>query len=149
VEASYAEFLIAEGTRDSLRKAEELLAECPTYGWPRSEIAVRHGRARIAVAEDRLADALAFSSEAVEVLQARRGTVTATRAEEILLTHSQILERTHSSEASSFATQAAEVVRAKARSLADPAQRQSYLTRVEVTRAVLAAARRNAEAAPS
>ncbi len=60
------------------------------------------------------------------------------RSEEILLTHARVLQASGSAEAARFTADAASVVRAKAASLTDPAQRETFLERVRLSRDALA-----------
>jgi tetratricopeptide (TPR) repeat protein len=143
VDSYWAELLLAEGTAKALRDADALLKRSATYGWARSEIAACSLRARIALAENRIEDAARLSTTAVEQLRERGGTVPATRGEEMLLTHAQILRAAHSGEADKYAAQAAVIVQDKAASLDDPALRQSFLERVRVSVAALGAHRLN------
>jgi tetratricopeptide (TPR) repeat protein len=136
----WAELLVAEGTPATLREADELLAAGDSFGWARSQIATWSLRARIALAEQRIDDAIALSTQAVDALRERGGAVPATRSEEILLTHARVLEAAGSAAAADYAAQAARVVRDKADSLTDPAQRRSFLERVRLSVAALAAA---------
>ncbi len=72
VDVYWAELLLAEGTEAARREADELLAAAPNYGWARSEIAMASLRARIALAEGRLDDALVLSSAAYNRLDGAR-----------------------------------------------------------------------------
>ncbi len=137
VVSAWAELLIAEG---ALREADAALEAAPTLGYTRSEIAFASLRARVALAEGRSQDAVRLSTAALDALTARDGQVPAVRSEEILLTHARVLEAVGSPEAARFAAEAAAVVRAKAATLADPAQRETFLERVRVSRDALAAA---------
>ncbi len=140
VETYWAELLVAEGTPEALAEAKEVLGAVPTYGWARSDIAICSLLARVALAEGRSADAVEPSTNAVEKLAERGGAVPAVRSEEILWTHARVLEAAGDAEAAAYREQAAAVVRAKADSLTDPAQRESFLTRVRLSRDILAAA---------
>jgi len=138
VEAYWAELLLAEGTEASRRRAEEALAAVESFGWARSEIQIASLRARIALADGRVDDAVELSSRAVAELERRGGAVPAVRSEEILFAHAQVLERAGSAEAARYRDEAARVVREKAESLEDPAQRESFLTRVRLSEDILA-----------
>jgi tetratricopeptide (TPR) repeat protein len=133
VEVHWAELLIAEDTPEGRREADALLAASDSYGWARSQIAAWSLRARIALADQRVDDAVELSTRAVEALEQRGGAVPATRSEEILLTHARVLEAAGSAAAADYAAKAAQVVRDKAESLSDPAQRQSFLERVRLS----------------
>jgi tetratricopeptide (TPR) repeat protein len=137
VQVHWAELLIAEGTPEGLREADDMLAASDSYGWARSQIAAWSLRARIALAENRVDEAVALSTQAVESLEKHGGAVPATRSEEIFLTHARVLEAAGSGSAANYADKAAKVVRAKAKSLSDPAQRQSFLERVRLSRDAL------------
>jgi hypothetical protein len=138
VEVHWAELLVAEGTPDGRREADAVLAASDSYGWARSQIAAWSLRARIALADDRVQDAVELSTRAVEALEQRGGAVPATRSEEIFLTHARVLEAAGSSAAAGYAAKAAKVVRGKAESLRDPAQRRSFLERVRLSADALA-----------
>jgi tetratricopeptide (TPR) repeat protein/type II secretory pathway predicted ATPase ExeA len=140
VKTHWAELLLAEGKPDALREAEALLTQTTAYGYARIEIAARTLRARVALLEKRTDDASKLSTEAVEMLRERGGAVPAVRSEEVLFTHARVLEATKSAEAKAVLAEAAKVVHDKAESLTDPAQKQSYLTRVRLSRDILAAA---------
>lgn len=133
VETHWAELLVAEGTPEALREAERTLAGSASFGWARSEIAGLSLRARVALAERRVDDAVGFSARAVEELRSRGGAVPATRSEEILVTHARVLSAARSEAAAGFAEEAAAIVRAKAESLRDPAHRRSFLERVRLS----------------
>jgi len=135
VESAWAELLLAEG---ALREADAVLEAAPTLGWVRSEIALASLRARVALQEGRVDDAVRLSTAAIEALTAHDGQVPAVRSEEILLTHARVLQAAGSAEAVRFAADAASVVRAKAASLTDPAQRETFLERVRLSRDALA-----------
>jgi tetratricopeptide (TPR) repeat protein len=145
VRCYYAELLLAEGTPAALHEADAALATSRAFGWARSEIMASSLRARIALRQDSHDDAVRLSSRAVGYLTQRGGAVPATRGEEILLTHAQVLAASGSDAAPAYAAQAAEIVRAKAASLQDPAQRRSFLERVRLSRDVLAATERARE----
>jgi hypothetical protein len=139
VEGFWAELLLAEGTPEALAEARDVLGAASSYGWARSEIAICSLLARVALAEGRAADAVEPSTRAVTELSERGGAVPTVRSEEILWTHARVLEATGSADAADYRAQAAAVVRAKAGSLTDDAQRESFMTRVRVSRDVLAA----------
>jgi tetratricopeptide (TPR) repeat protein/type II secretory pathway predicted ATPase ExeA len=133
VDVHWAELLIAEDTLEGRSEADAVLAASDSYGWARSQIAAWSLRARIALADERVDDAVVLSTQAVEALEQRGGAVPATRSEEILLTHSRVLAAAGSRAAADYAGKAAKIVRAKAASLSDPAQRQSFLERVRLS----------------
>jgi tetratricopeptide (TPR) repeat protein len=133
VDVHWAELLIAEGTPEGRREADAVLAASDSYGWARSQIAAWSLRARIALADGRVQDAVELSTRAVEALERHGGAVPATRSEEIFLTHARVLEAAGSAAAAGYAAKAAKVVRAKAESLSDPAQRRSFLERVRLS----------------
>jgi tetratricopeptide (TPR) repeat protein len=138
VEAIWAELLLAEGTPESLARADEALRALETFGWARSDIAVCSLLARVAIASGRPADAVGPSTKAVAELEAHGGAVPALRSEEVLWTHAKVLAATGSDEAAAYAAKAAEVVAAKAASLADPEQRERFETRVRLSREIVA-----------
>jgi tetratricopeptide (TPR) repeat protein len=131
------ELALAEGTTEALESAEALLATSASFGWARAEIRSASLRARIALAEGRLRDALEHSRHAVALLAEHDGVVPATRGEEVLQTHAEVLRAAgDGDEAQAFEDRAAAIVRAKAQSLSDPKQRASYLERVRLSRAI-------------
>jgi hypothetical protein len=138
VESHWAELLIAEGTPGALREADEVLAAAGSFGWARSEIAGGSLRARVALAEGRLDDAVELSTAAVVQLEELGGAAPAVRSEEILFTHGRVLGAAGLAEADTYVAEAAALVRAKAGSLTDPAHRKSFLTRVRLSREILA-----------
>jgi tetratricopeptide (TPR) repeat protein len=140
VETHWAELLLAEGKPDGLREAEELLEKTAAHGWARIEIAVASLRARVALAEDRVDDAVGLSTQAMAKLREKGGFVPAVRSEEILFTHARVLEAAKSPDAKAVLAESAKVVHDKADSLTDDAQKQSYLTRVTLSKDILAAA---------
>ena len=140
VQGHWAELLLAEGTPRALREAEAVLEAAETFGWARSTIAIGSLRARVALAEGRLPEAVDLSTRALEELEHRDGEVTAVRSEEILFTHARVLAAAGTGDAARYAAEAAWIVRAKAASLDDPAQRAAFLERVGLSRAVLAEA---------
>ena len=139
VDGYWAELLLAEGTPEALDEAEAVLGAASSYGRARSDIAFCSLLARVALAEGRTADAVDPSTKAVTDLAARGGAVPTVRSEEILWTHARVLEATGSTDAADYAARAAAVVRAKAASIADEARRESFLTRVRLSRDILAA----------
>jgi predicted ATPase len=149
VQTHWAELLVAEGTPEALDEADEVLAvtarEAAEFGWARSEIAAGSIRARVALARGRTAEAVALSTAAAEELERRGGAVPAVRSEEILYTHHLVLAAADAAGTLEPLSSAARTVETKAASLDDPAQRQSFLTRVRLSREILAAA----AAAPS
>jgi tetratricopeptide (TPR) repeat protein len=142
-ECHYAELLLAKGDADALREADELLAgtmeRSDATGWVRSAIAARSLRARVALARERTEDAVRLSAEAVESLAARGGHVPTVRTEEAYFVHARVLEAAGSPEAADWFRRAAEAVCAKAATIDDPAEREQFLTRVRVSREILAA----------
>ncbi|HEX5621827.1 MAG TPA: AAA family ATPase [Solirubrobacteraceae bacterium] len=137
VDVHWAELLIAENTPETRQEADAVLAASDSYGWARSQIAAWSLRARIALADDRVPDAVELSTRAVEALEKRGGATPATRSEEIFLTHARVLQAAGSSAAPKYAAKAAQIVRDKAESLTDPAQRQSFLESVRLSAAAL------------
>jgi len=133
-----AELALAVRTPEALRDAEAFLSQTETYGWARSDITVASLRARIALAEARVDDAVKLSTAAVEELAKRGGAVPATRSEEILHAHALVLAAAGSADAPAFAGQAADVVGSKADSLKDPEQRRTFLEEVRLSREILA-----------
>jgi tetratricopeptide (TPR) repeat protein/energy-coupling factor transporter ATP-binding protein EcfA2 len=136
VQAHWAELLLAEGTPGGLREADAVLEAVETFGWARSAIAIGSLRARVALAEDRLPEAVELSTAALERLTKHGGEVPAVRSEEILFTHARVLAAAGSPDAE-YAAAAARTVRAKAASLEDPQQREAFLKRVRLSRAVI------------
>jgi tetratricopeptide (TPR) repeat protein len=139
-EIFWAELLLAEGTPEKVRDADEVLATAASFGWERSEITARSLRARVAIAEGRAAEALELSTQSVSQLEKRDGVVPTVRAEEIFFAHAQVLERAQQPGSEHYVLEAARRVREKADSLQDPAQRESYRTRVRLSREILNAA---------
>ena len=137
VDAYWAKVLLAEGTPDALREAQKVLEALDPYGWPRSQIARASLLGRLSLAEGRAADAVAPSSEAVSKLEHCGWYVTATRGEEILFAHAQILEAAGLPDATKFVRLAKEMVQTKAGTLREPEQRRSYLERVPLSREIL------------
>jgi hypothetical protein len=141
VEAYWAEYLLADGSHSALREADAVLKAGASFGWARNEITADSLRARVALAEGRVDDAVRLSSRAVKQLRERGGAVPAVRSEEILLAHMHVLDAADSKEeAVAYAAEAARIVGAKGASLRDPAQRQSFTERVPLSVAALAAA---------
>ena len=133
----WAELLLAEGTPENVREADEVLAGVESFGWERVDITARSLRARIALSERRIDDALKLSGQAVSALEQRDGVVPTVRAEEIFFAHARILEAANHSGADQYSAEAVRCVREKAESLRDPAQRESYCTRVRLSREIL------------
>ena len=129
--------MIEEGGPEALREAKATLDALDPFGWPRSQIARASLLGRVALAEGRIDDAVASSKQAVAKLDGGGGYVTATRGEEILFAHAQILAAAGSADAATFFAHAKQVVRDKAESLDDPAQKQSFLERVRLSREIL------------
>jgi tetratricopeptide (TPR) repeat protein len=142
LDAYWAELLIAEGDEAGRRAADELLATSQSYGWKRGEVLRDALRARIALQDGRHDDALAFSSTAYGLLQEGRGAVTAVRSEEIVYVRASALAAAGDPEAAERFAEAAAILRAKADSLTDDAQRDSLLQRVRLSREILASERR-------
>jgi tetratricopeptide (TPR) repeat protein len=136
VDTYWAEWLLAEGSPDSLREADATLAEVATFGWARGEIASSSVRARIALAEDRVTDALALSTHAVDLLEAHGGSVPTVQSEEVFLVHAQALTAGGAEGARGYAQKAEAIVKAKADSLQDDA-RTSFLEHVQLSLDVL------------
>jgi tetratricopeptide (TPR) repeat protein/energy-coupling factor transporter ATP-binding protein EcfA2 len=139
-EIFWAELLLAEGSPEKLREADDVLAAATSYGWERSEITANSTRARIALAEGRTAAAVEHSTKAVTPLESRGGVVPTVRAEEIFFTHARVLEAAGRPGAERYTTEAARIVREKAESLRDPTHRDSYRSRVRLSRQILVAA---------
>jgi tetratricopeptide (TPR) repeat protein len=137
IEAFWAELLIAESTADALREARDTLEALDPFGWPRSQIARASLLGRVALAQGRIPEALASSAEAVAKLEDGGGHITATRSEEILFAHARILAAARSTDAQNFVRLAQQEVRGKAETLNDPAQKQSFLERVRLSREIL------------
>jgi tetratricopeptide (TPR) repeat protein len=137
VDAYWAELLLAEGTPEALREAEEIVTALDPFGWPRSQIARASLLGRVALAQGRLDDAVASSAQAVAKLDECGGYVTATRGEEILFEHARILAAAGSPDAAGYFARAKQVVRDKAKTLVDPAHEQSFLERVPLSQAIL------------
>jgi hypothetical protein len=142
LDAYWAELLIAEGDDAGRRAADELLAASPSRGWKRGEVLTNSLRARIALEDGRQDDALAFSGAAYGLLREGRGAVTAVRSEEIVYVRASALAAAGDPEAGGRFAEAAAILRAKADSLTDAAQRDSLLQRVRLSREILASARR-------
>ena len=141
MDAYWAELLIAEGDEAGRRAADELLAASPSHGWKRGEVPTNSLRARIALEDGRHDDALAFSGAAYDLLHEGRGAVHrgAQRGDRLRARDGARGGRRPASAAERFA-EAAAILRAKADSLTDPAQRDSLLQRVRLSREILAAA---------
>ena len=99
-------------------------------------------RARIALDERRLDDAQALSAAAYGRLEGLGGHVPAVRSEEIVFTRARVLDAVSpgSPDARACFVQAADILRRKAESLDDDAQRDSLLQHVRLSREILAAA---------
>jgi tetratricopeptide (TPR) repeat protein len=139
IEAFWAELLLAEASADALGEAHDTLEKLDPFGWPRSQIARASLLARVALAQGRVDEAVTSSTEAVAKLKDGGWHVTATRSEEILFAHAQILAAAGSAEVQDFVGRAQEEVRNKANSLIDAAQKQSFLERVRLSREILTA----------
>lgn len=140
VDSYWAELLLAEGTAESLREADETLTKVATFGWARGEIASSTVRAKIALAEGRVKDAVALSTHAVELLEDRGGSVPTVQSEEVFLVQARALLAAGSEEPRGYAQKAGAVIREKADSL-EGAARTSFLERVQLSREVLETAR--------
>jgi tetratricopeptide (TPR) repeat protein len=140
----YAELLMqARYSGRDLAEAERLLSanadEARESGYVRSSIAALSLRSLIALEKKKIDDAVQYSTEAIDLLQALR-TLPALRNEEILFNHSQVLRQAgKAQEARLYLEQACEVLRQKARSIKEDDDRQSFLERVPVSRAILSA----------
>jgi tetratricopeptide (TPR) repeat protein len=141
VDAYWAELLIAEGDEQGRRAADELLARSESQGWTRGDVLRNSLRARIALLDGRRDDALACSGAAYDLLQAGGGAVTAVRNEEVVYVRALALAGAGLPEAKERFEDAADILRAKAASLDDPAQRESLLERVRLSREILASER--------
>jgi hypothetical protein len=97
-------------------------------------------RARIALADGRVPDALTLSTYAVELLEAHGGCVPTVQSEEIFVVHAQVLVAAGSEGARGYAAKAEAIVKDKADSLPD-GPRRSFLERVQLSRDVLEIAR--------
>ena len=137
LDAYWAELLIAEGAEAGRRAADELLAGSSSHGWRRGDVLRNALRARIAVLERRRDDALACSGTAYDLLRDARGAVTAVRSEEIVYVRASALAAAGDPEAAERFAEAAAILRRKADSLEDPAQRESLLHRVRLSREIL------------
>ena len=137
VECFWAELLLADGSPDALAEAERTLGPLASLDWARSEIAAASLRARVLLAQGRAAEALEPSSHAAHELERHGGAVPTIRGERILFTHGLVLEANGAPDAADWFARAAAIVHAKADSLSDPAQRQSYLERVRLSAAIL------------
>jgi tetratricopeptide (TPR) repeat protein len=133
----WAELLLAEGSPEALRDADATLAKVASFGWARGEIASSSVRAQIALAEGRVQDAVTLSTHALELLEEHDGKVPTVQSEQILLVHARALLAAGSDEARCYLKKADGIVREKADSLQDPAQRTSFLERVRLSRDVL------------
>ena len=140
VDVYWAELLLAEGTEAARREADELLAVAPDHGWARAEVAMGSLRARIALEDGRLDDALRLSSAAYGLLSKLGGFVPAVRSEEIVFTHARVLEAVGSGESADRYAEAAAILRDKAESLQGVSKRDSLLHRVRLSREILAKA---------
>jgi tetratricopeptide (TPR) repeat protein len=136
----WAELLLAEGSPSALREADEALSEVASFGWARGEIASSSVRAKIALAEHRVPEAVTLSTHAVRLLNEHNDRVPTVQSEEIFLVHAQVLAAAGSNEARVYAEKAAQIVRKKADSLQDPARQTSFLERVRLSRDVTEAA---------
>jgi tetratricopeptide (TPR) repeat protein len=137
VETYWAELLLAEGSPAALREADAALATVASFGWARGEIASTSVRARIALAERRVEDAVTLSARAVELLNEHGGRVPTVQSEEVFLVHAQALRAAGSPDARRHAETAERIVSDKAASLHDLTQRMSFLERVKLSRDVL------------
>jgi tetratricopeptide (TPR) repeat protein len=141
VETYYGGYLLTTGDADGAdRLLADTIAAADAGGWHRAAVAARSLRALAALALGRTGEAVRLSGEAVERLRAQGGFVPAVRSEEVLFTHGRVLEAAGSAEARPLYEEAAKVVRAKAATLEDDAHKQSFLTRVRLSREILAAA---------
>ena len=139
MDAYWAELLIAEGDEAGRRAADALLAASPSHGWKRGEVLTNSLRARIALADGRHDDALTFSGAAYDLLRDGRGAVTAVRSEEIVYVRASALAAAGVPGRGAFRRGGGDPPR-EGRSLTEPAQRDSLLQRVRLSREILAAA---------
>jgi tetratricopeptide (TPR) repeat protein len=144
----WAELLLADGSPGALSDADKTLDNLQTFGWARGEIASLSVRARIALAEGRIAAAVGFSTRAVELLREHDNRVPTVQSEEIFLVHALALVASGSDEAVTYARTAVDVVTDKANSLDDRALRESFLTRTRLSREVVETAKSLGISAP-
>jgi tetratricopeptide (TPR) repeat protein/energy-coupling factor transporter ATP-binding protein EcfA2 len=142
VEVYYAEVLLALGDEASLVEADAVLSEAiersERGGWPRGAIGGRALQARVALRRGKAERAVELARSAAEALEAAGGEIPVYRSEEILYTCARILHETGAGDPSPWLVRARAKVEEKAASLADPAERESFLTRVRLSRAVTA-----------
>jgi tetratricopeptide (TPR) repeat protein len=125
------------------RTAELLLAEtvreCARTGFQRSAIAALSLAAKLALTQGRVAAAVELSGQAMTRLE-RVGTMPSLRTEEVYLVHYEALMAAGDRvQARRWLERAAEVLREKAASIGDPGRVATFLERVPVSRAFLAA----------
>jgi hypothetical protein len=140
VDSYWAQWLLADGSAESLSEADETLAKVATFGWARGEIASSSVRANIALARCLVSDALALSTHAVELLEEHGGSVPTVQSEQVFLVHARALIAAGSEGARGYAQKAETIIREKADSL-PPSARTSFLERVQLSRDVLEIAR--------
>ncbi|MCD9195074.1 hypothetical protein [Streptomyces albireticuli] len=132
----------AYALRDVTRACElftETVEECRRTGFQRSEIAALMLGARGAMRLGDPRSALGLSDRAVERL-AETGEMPALRSEEVYLTRYEILLSAGGQEhAGPWLDRARAVLLAKGRTIADPAARDAFYTRVPTSRSILAA----------
>ncbi|WKU42943.1 hypothetical protein Q3V23_02030 [Streptomyces sp. VNUA116] len=117
----------------------ETVEECRRTGFQRSEIAALMLGARGALQLGDPQSALALSDRAVERL-AETGEMPALRSEEVYFTRYEILLSAGRQEhATPWLDRARAVLLAKGRTIADPAARNAFYTRVPTSRSILAA----------
>ncbi|MEV5080576.1 hypothetical protein AB0K74_17650 [Streptomyces sp. NPDC056159] len=117
----------------------ETVEECRRTGFQRSEIAALMLGARGALQLGDPESALVLSGQAVERL-AETGEMPALRSEEVYFTRYEILRSADRQEqAGPWLDRARAVLLAKGRTIADPAARHAFYTRVPTSRAILAA----------
>ncbi|UQI46055.1 hypothetical protein M1P56_17725 [Streptomyces sp. HU2014] len=138
--------------RDVARACElfaETVQECRRTGFQRSEIAAlmlgTHGAWRLGDGPS----ALALSEGAVERL-AETGEMPALRSEEVYFTRYEILlSAGRAGDAGPWLDRARAVLLAKGRTIADPAARDVFYTRVPTSRSILAASGRRGQRGPT
>jgi predicted ATPase len=138
----YAELLMqARYLGRDLAEAERLLAanaeEAKDSGYLRSSIAALSLRSLVALQKNQIDDAIQYSTRAIHFLQ-ELGNLPALRKEEILFNHYYVLsEAGKAEEARPFLEQAHEVLQQKAQSIQEDNDRQSFLERVLISRAII------------
>jgi tetratricopeptide (TPR) repeat protein len=142
VEVYYAEVLLTVGDETSLVQADAALTEAIALsergGWPRGAIGGRALQAHVALRRGDPERAVELARLAAEALEAAGGEIPVYRSEEIFYTCAQILSETGAGDPSPWLTKARAKVEEKAASLHDPGERESFLTRVRLSRAIIA-----------